>query len=56
VPYELLRIRYACKALSLQAVLKIVRDEGLWIDASSANEVSRALLAGFHPNEIYYTG
>lgn len=56
VPYDWLRIRYACKALSLQGVLKIMRDEGLWIDASSANEVSRALLAGFHPSEIYYTG
>ena len=31
-------------------------DEGLWIDASSINEVHRALRAGFNPSEIYYTG
>jgi len=49
-------IRYACKALTLQAVLNIVREEGLWIDASSLNEVKRCLYAGFKPEEIYYTG
>ena len=49
-------VRYACKALTLQAVLKIIREEGLWIDASSLNEVLRALRAGFQPREIYYTG
>src|ERR1044071_2177061 len=49
-------IRYACKALTLQAILKIVRSEGLWIDASSVNEVHRALCAGFAPAEVFYTG
>lgn len=56
ITYPNHRIRYACKALTLQAILKIVRDEGLWIDASSLNEVHRALRAGFNPHEIYYTG
>ena len=56
IPYPDLRIRYACKALTLQAVLRIVRDEGLWIDASSLNEVHRARRAGFAAEEIYYTG
>ena len=56
VPYAHLHIRYACKALSLQAVLKIMLDEGMWIDASSINEVYRALKAGFGPEQIYYTG
>lgn len=56
VPYKNLRIRYACKALTLNAILKIVRSEKLWIDASSLNEVHRALIAGFSPSEIYYTG
>lgn len=56
ISYPNHRIRYACKALTLQAILKIVRDEGLWIDASSVNEVHRALRAGFSPEEIYYTG
>lgn len=56
VTYPKTVIRYACKALTLQAILKIVRDEGLWIDASSLNEVLRALRAGFLPQEVYYTG
>ncbi|MBX9594004.1 MAG: diaminopimelate decarboxylase [Roseomonas sp.] len=56
VSYPNFRVRYACKALTLQAVLKIVQSEGLWIDASSINEVHRALQAGFLPEEIYYTG
>jgi len=56
VTYEHCKVRYACKALTLQAILRIVLDEGLWIDASSVNEVHRALRAGFNPSEIYYTG
>ena len=56
ITYKNHKIRYACKALTLQAVLRIIRDEGLWIDASSINEVHRALRAGFNPSEIYYTG
>jgi diaminopimelate decarboxylase len=56
LPYKHKRIRYACKALTLGAVLRIIRDEGLWIDASSINEVHRSLRAGFLPNEIVYTG
>lgn len=54
--YENHKIRYACKALTIQAILKIIHSEGLWIDASSINEVRRALRAGFSPGEIYYTG
>jgi diaminopimelate decarboxylase len=56
ITYPRVIIRYACKALTLQAILKIIREEGLWIDASSLNEVLRALRAGFLPQEIYYTG
>jgi len=56
ITYPNHKVRYACKALTLQAVLTIVREEGLWIDASSINEVHRALRAGFLPSEIYYTG
>jgi len=56
ITYPQAVIRYACKALTLQAILKIVHSEGLWIDASSLNEVLRALRAGFWPREIYYTG
>ncbi len=56
IPYENKKIRYACKALTLQAVLKIVRSEGIFIDAVSINEVKRAQRAGYNTNEILYTG
>ncbi|MCJ9669433.1 MULTISPECIES: diaminopimelate decarboxylase [unclassified Neorhizobium] len=56
VTYRPFHPRYACKALTIGAILKIIHDEGFWIDASSMNEVDRAILAGVKPSEIYYTG
>ena len=56
VDYAPFHARYACKALTLGAILKIVREEGLWLDASSINEVERARRAGFATSQIYYTG
>lgn len=56
VTYPNFQLRYACKALTLGAILQIIRDEGLWIDGSSINEVHRALKAGFTPEQIYFTG
>jgi len=40
-------VRYAMKANSARAVLQMVREAGLWIDAVSGNEVLRAARAGF---------
>ena len=40
-------VRYAMKANSARAVLEVVREAGLWIDAVSGNEVLRAARAGF---------
>ncbi len=56
IPYENKQIRYACKALTLQAILQIVRSEGINIDAVSINEVKRAQRAGYNTDEILYTG
>ncbi|MBX7244492.1 MAG: diaminopimelate decarboxylase [Candidatus Sumerlaeaceae bacterium] len=42
-----LQSRYAMKALSATRVLKEMREQGIWIDAVSGNEVLRALRAGF---------
>jgi len=51
--------RYAMKANSARPILSAARDEGLWIDAVSGNEVLRALRAGFpggtDPPEILLT-
>ncbi len=44
--------RYAMKANPNRHLLQIVREEGLWIDASSVHEVERAVRAGFKPEEI----
>jgi diaminopimelate decarboxylase len=49
-------IRYACKALTLQAVLKIVRRRRSRDRCLIVNEVMAALRAGFLPVEIFYTG
>lgn len=56
IPYRNKVIRYACKALTLQPVLEIVRNEGLAIDAVSINEVHRAMRAGFSAADVLYTG
>jgi diaminopimelate decarboxylase len=48
-------LRYAMKANSNRAVLRVFRDLGLHIDASSDPEVDRALRAGFAPDRIQLT-
>jgi len=48
-------LRYAMKANSNRAVLRLFRDLGLHVDASSDPEVERALRAGFAPGRIQLT-
>src|SRR5262245_56013013 len=48
-------LRYAMKANPSRGVLAVFRDLGLHIDASSDNEVTRALRAGFPPEAIQLT-
>ncbi len=48
-------VRYAMKANSNGNILRIMREKGLHIDASSGYEVHRALHAGFQPEEIMLT-
>src|SRR5262245_922627 len=50
-----LTVRDAMKANSCRAVLRLFRDLGLHIDASSDPEVERALRAGFAPGQIQLT-
>ncbi len=49
------RIKYAAKALSNQAVLKVLRKAGAGADVVSIQEVKLALMAGFAPNNIMFT-
>lgn len=47
-------VRYAQKANSNLAVLRLLREQGVLIDAVSAGEIERGLLAGFEPREIQF--
>jgi diaminopimelate decarboxylase len=50
-----LTVRYAMKALSTAAILRVMSDTGLLIDASSGFEAHRALRAGIAPEHIQIT-
>lgn len=49
-------IHYAMKANSNPAILRILQEEGAWIDAVSAGEVRLARSAGFPAERILFTG
>src|SRR5262245_3714632 len=48
-------LRYAMKANPNLGILRLFRDLGLHIDASSDHEVARAIRAGFSPEQIQLT-
>jgi diaminopimelate decarboxylase len=50
-----LTARYAAKACPTSAVIKVLADAGLHIDASSGHEVERSLRAGVSPERIQLT-
>lgn len=54
--YSSNRILYSAKANTNINILRIVREEGGWIDAVSLGEVFLALQSGFKPEEILFTG
>jgi diaminopimelate decarboxylase len=54
-PYDNLRPQYACKCNSNLEIMKIAREEGFELDASSVGEIILALLADFKPEEITFT-
>lgn len=54
-PYPKLRVQYASKINSNLEILKIAREEGIEIDASSLGEIILALLADFEPNQVTFT-
>jgi diaminopimelate decarboxylase len=49
------RVRFAQKANSNLAVLRVIRRAGAGVDAVSAGEVERALRAGFDPRDVVFT-
>ncbi|MEM8946290.1 MAG: diaminopimelate decarboxylase, partial [Planctomycetota bacterium] len=44
-------VRYAQKAASNLAILSLVREHGVVVDAVSAGEIRRAMAAGYEPGE-----
>lgn len=50
-----LRIKYAMKALPNISILKLLRKNGVGVDAVSVNEARLAMKAGFSPDEINFT-
>ncbi len=50
------RVHYACKANSNLAILRILEQEGSYIDTVSIGEVKTCMRAGFSPDKILYTG
>ena len=53
--YPQVRFKYAGKALTNQAILRLVKQQGIGLDAVSIQEVHLGLLAGFDPKQIMYT-
>lgn len=56
ITYSPARVYYACKANSNISILKILAQDGAWLDAVSPGEIFLALKAGFSPGRILFTG
>jgi len=54
--YNDFKIFYACKANTNLAVMRILEQIGSGIDAVSPGEIYTALLVGFDPEKVIYTG
>lgn len=54
VNYKNFIVNYSAKANSNLDLLKIVHDEGLYVDAMSPGEIFVNLKAGFSPDQIFY--
>ena len=50
-----MRIKYACKANTNLAILRLMRSLGVEIDVVSMGEMQMALLAGYQPEQITFT-
>ena len=56
VKYPRFAVNYSVKANANLSLLKIVREEGLMVDAISQGEVAVELAAGFDPSRIFFVG
>ncbi len=56
IDYPRFSVNYSAKANCNLSLLKIIREEGLKVDAMSPGEIHVEMLAGFKPEEILYIG
>lgn len=54
VAYPAFRVNYSAKANTNPALLEIIREEGLLVDAMSPGEIFIEMSVGFNPEEILY--
>lgn len=54
IPNKNVRVNYSAKANTNLEILKIIRDEGLDVDAMSPGEIFIEQLAGFDNNQIFF--
>lgn len=54
VKYDNFKVQFSAKANSNLSLLKIVREEGINVDAMSPGEIFIQLKAGFKPDQIFY--
>lgn len=52
--YKNFAVNYSPKANGNLELLKIVKSEGLWVDAMSPGEIYVNLMAGYDPQQIFY--
>lgn len=54
-PYQKFRPQFACKVNSNISIIKIAKEEGFDLDASSVGEIILGLLADYEPQQITFT-
>ncbi len=54
-PYHKLRPQFACKVNSNLEIIRIAKEEGFELDASSVGEIILGLLADYKPSQITFT-
>lgn len=54
-PYPKFRPQFACKVNSNISIIKIAKEEGFELDASSVGEIILGLLADYEPHQITFT-
>ncbi len=54
--YSDVTVAYACKAYANPALVTVLHEEGLWLDAVSGGEMNIARFAGFPPEKVLFHG